>query len=220
MKSFVAGACAPLTSLNAEAQDQPSPAASTAASKSDSAGPPQIFYPDPDVGVFSLPERKKAQLANVDQFKVFYQFQFTDKLKESGITFVRDLVKAHPNDAIYWATLGDVLRRAGSTNRPAALRACRKALAIDPGYAHAQFVMATILLEAGDFAAARTLLENLERVSPNELEAHVALARVYSRLGKPDFARKETEIVNKLREGQASEDAPAPKGGSGSLEQR
>ena len=35
----------------------------------------------------SLAARKKAQLEAANQFKVFHQFQFTDKLKESGITF-------------------------------------------------------------------------------------------------------------------------------------
>ena len=134
---------------------------------------------------------------------------------------LRRLIKDHPNNAIYWTTLGDILRKSGSANRPEALRACRRALAIEPGNPHTQFVMANILLEAGDFAGARALLERLERVSPKELEAHVALARVYGRLGRPDLARKETKIVNKLREDQASENAPpAPKGGSDSLEQR
>src|ERR1700730_6258796 len=52
----------------------------------------QVRYPDPDIGVDSLPARKQAQMATVNQFKVFYQFQFTDKVKESGITFVHRIV--------------------------------------------------------------------------------------------------------------------------------
>jgi enediyne biosynthesis protein E4 len=45
-------------------------------------------FPDPDVGVDSLAARKQAQLATVNQFKVFHEFHFTDKVTESGITFV------------------------------------------------------------------------------------------------------------------------------------
>ena len=56
---------------------------------------PQVRYPDPDIGVDSLAARKQAQMATASQFKVFYQFQFTDKVKESGITFVHHIV----NDA-------------------------------------------------------------------------------------------------------------------------
>ena len=57
---------------------------------SDSA--PQVRYPDPDIGVDSLAARKKAQTDTADQFKVFYQFHFTDAVKESGITFVHHMV--------------------------------------------------------------------------------------------------------------------------------
>jgi hypothetical protein len=54
--------------------------------------PLQVRYLDPDIGVDSLPARKKAQLETVKQFKVFYQFQFSDKVKDSGITFVHHIV--------------------------------------------------------------------------------------------------------------------------------
>jgi enediyne biosynthesis protein E4 len=54
---------------------------------------PAVYVPKPDVGVDTLAARKKAQLATVDQFKVFYQFQFTDRVKESGITFVHHMVE-------------------------------------------------------------------------------------------------------------------------------
>jgi enediyne biosynthesis protein E4 len=47
----------------------------------------RLRYPDEDMGKDSLPSRQKAQLEAARQFKVFYQFQFSDKLKESGITF-------------------------------------------------------------------------------------------------------------------------------------
>ncbi|MGH9804697.1 MAG: CRTAC1 family protein [Candidatus Acidiferrales bacterium] len=50
------------------------------------------YFPDPDIGVDSLPARKKAQQETASQFKVFYQFQFSDKVKESGITFVHRIV--------------------------------------------------------------------------------------------------------------------------------
>ena len=45
-------------------------------------------YPEDDRGKASLPSRKKAQMEAAKQFKVFYQFHFSDRLRESGITFV------------------------------------------------------------------------------------------------------------------------------------
>src|SRR5579863_2009337 len=44
-------------------------------------------FPEDDMGKDSLPSRQKAQMEAAKQFKAFYQFQFADRLKESGITF-------------------------------------------------------------------------------------------------------------------------------------
>jgi FG-GAP-like repeat len=49
-------------------------------------------YPEDDMGKDSLPGRKRAQMEAAKQFRVFYQFQFSDKLKESGITFTHHAV--------------------------------------------------------------------------------------------------------------------------------
>src|SRR5580700_11942553 len=53
---------------------------------------PLVRYPPEDMGADSLPARKKAQVEAAKQFKVFHDFQFTDRLRESGITFVHHAV--------------------------------------------------------------------------------------------------------------------------------
>jgi len=53
---------------------------------------PVRTYPDPDAGADSLAARQQAQWDTVSQFRVFYQFHFADRLKESGITFVNHVV--------------------------------------------------------------------------------------------------------------------------------
>ena len=63
--------------------------------------PVRVFFPvGVDATVKMLRERKEAQLKTVGQFKVFYQFQFTDKVKESGITFVNQVVDDDKRDFI------------------------------------------------------------------------------------------------------------------------
>ena len=52
----------------------------------------EVRFPDPDVGVETLAERVKAQLASKDAFKVFHGFRLTDRLPASGITFVHRAV--------------------------------------------------------------------------------------------------------------------------------
>lgn len=70
------------------------PVALTILSRASSQSRPKLRnFPDPDVGVDTLVARKQAQLAKVSQFKVFHQFRFTDRVTESGITFVEHNVE-------------------------------------------------------------------------------------------------------------------------------
>src|SRR6185295_11338477 len=53
----------------------------------------EVRVPNPDLGADSLQARKRAQLETANQFAVFHQFQFTDRVAESGITFVHHIVE-------------------------------------------------------------------------------------------------------------------------------
>jgi enediyne biosynthesis protein E4 len=52
----------------------------------------EVRVPNPDIGADALEARKNAQRATASQFSVFYEFQFADRLTESGITFVHHIV--------------------------------------------------------------------------------------------------------------------------------
>jgi hypothetical protein len=56
------------------------------------AAPAPVRFPEPDAGVASLAARAQAQRESVDQFKVVHDFQFVDRVRESGITFVHHIV--------------------------------------------------------------------------------------------------------------------------------
>jgi predicted Zn-dependent protease len=116
-----------------------------------------------------------------------------------AVEIFRELVKEHPENANYWATFAQMLSQLGNDNQGEALRACRRARALKPKDPHVQYVAATLLLQNGSFAEAKPLFENLVRLNPKELSAHIALARIYGRLGEQVLARKETEIVNQLQ---------------------
>jgi enediyne biosynthesis protein E4 len=55
-------------------------------------GPERVPYPDPDEGAATLAQRGKAQIAAAGEIRVFHDFQFRDRVKESGITFVHRIV--------------------------------------------------------------------------------------------------------------------------------
>jgi predicted Zn-dependent protease len=132
-----------------------------------------------------------------------------------AVELLRKMVKAHPDNAIYWGTLGRTLGQMGNTNKTEAVRACRRALVLQPNDPHLQFDDGTVLTEAGDFAAARPILERLEKSHPEILAVHVQLAQVYSRLGQRELARKETEIVANLPKQSMPENPLAPSDAQG-----
>jgi hypothetical protein len=55
--------------------------------------PVEVQTPTDDVGAKSLSARRTAQMQTAAQSAVFNQFQFADRLKESGITFVHHIVE-------------------------------------------------------------------------------------------------------------------------------
>ena len=59
-----------------------------------------VRFPRTDIALDTMDARSKAQRETIQQFKVFYDFQFTDKLKDSGITFVHHSV---PDTGIMYA---------------------------------------------------------------------------------------------------------------------
>jgi len=54
--------------------------------------PQQVPIPDDVLNPPWLKSRKQTQLNTVSKFKVFYDFQFTDRLAESGIRFIHQIV--------------------------------------------------------------------------------------------------------------------------------
>ena len=53
---------------------------------------PDIYWPDEIRDVTWMKERAQKQFGTVGDFKVFYEFQFTDRLPQSNITFVNRVV--------------------------------------------------------------------------------------------------------------------------------
>src|SRR5204863_372482 len=54
--------------------------------------PIEVRTPNPDVGADTLAARRTKQIESARGIRAFHDFQFTDKLPESGITFVHRIV--------------------------------------------------------------------------------------------------------------------------------
>lgn len=68
------------------------PAQGAAAAATAATSPQVVYVPDPDSGIDTLAARERAERANAGKLKVFHDFQFHDRLAESGITFVHQIV--------------------------------------------------------------------------------------------------------------------------------
>jgi protein O-GlcNAc transferase len=119
----------------------------------------------------------------------------------------RNLVSEHPKNARYWLALAQVLDSIGENERPEALKASRRALALKPGDPEIELKTSVILTRLGRFAEARPLLEHVVKVAPDNAQAHVTLASTYARLGQRELARKQNEIVLRLEKTKAAQAA-------------
>jgi predicted Zn-dependent protease len=138
-----------------------------------------------------------------------------------ALNIFRTLVKDHPDNAFYWATLGAKVGHvdAGGSEEES-LDAVRHALALAPNDLYVQFAAATVFTETGNYGSARPLLEQLAKVTPERLDAHALLVQVYARLGKRELAQQETRIVDQLQKEAAAQYSATPPGDPGSSPQQ
>lgn len=90
-----------------------------------------------------------------------------------------------------------------------ALRHFVRALQVRPGDVDARYHMGLVYVLKGDTEKALELLEEVVREVPEYMEGHVALARLYFRMGRREDAMREQQIVERIR---TERDAVTPKG--------
>lgn len=76
-----------------------------------------------------------------------------------------------------------------------ALRYARRAFESAPNLPLAQYVLGRALVETGDVKGGLGYLERAERTDSTNVDTHVVLAYAYSRLGRPQAARRERQIA-------------------------
>ena len=74
----------------------------------------------------------------------------------------------------------------------------RKSLEIDPDYFEANLNYGKLLMQQGRLDAALSSLSHAVEVKPESAEAHFFLAEAYQKLGQPESASRERDIVREL----------------------
>ncbi|MEV6551582.1 hypothetical protein AB0M57_23125 [Streptomyces sp. NPDC051597] len=124
----------------------------------------------------------------------------------------RAWVRAHPADDASWAVLGSAylgrgLRSADSSYYPRAEWALRRSLAVRPaarGNAAARIGLAALANARRDYAAARTIAEEVRRGDPKRWTVYPVLVEAYSGLGDLKGAAGAVEKLLDLRGGSTA----------------
>jgi tetratricopeptide (TPR) repeat protein len=113
---------------------------------------------------------------------------FATKPEEAVVQFRKEL-EISPQSANAHAMCAWALEFQG--DYAAALVEAAKASAEDPSLPMGQLVYGRALVETGDSSGGLPHLESVLRTEPGNLEAHLTLAKAYSKLGRSEEARRE-----------------------------
>jgi Flp pilus assembly protein TadD len=111
--------------------------------------------------------------------------------EEATVEFRREL-ELNPANADAGAMLALLLARANDLAD--ALPYAKKAAAERPADALAEYAYGEVLMRTGDLRPAIARLEAAQRLDPDALEYHMALASAYSRAGRREEARQERRM--------------------------
>jgi tetratricopeptide (TPR) repeat protein len=123
------------------------------------------------------------------------------KLDEAESAY-RKAIEENPKDPEYYVAYATALRRAGPDNLDDAIARLKTAQRMSPADWRLQLELGLCYESKGQFADAAPLIEQAAQSQPELTAAHVALVRIYFRLGRKADAEQEKKIVSELERKQ------------------
>ena len=124
--------------------------------------------------------------------------------------YYRKAIAINPKNPLYYKSLGELLRRQGSSRMDEAVKALSTALVLDAGDVQAKLGLALCYEKKKNYAQAQSLLEEVVQREPSLLPAHVALARAYYRQKKKPEGDRQAAIISRLRSEEQAKLAQPP----------
>jgi tetratricopeptide (TPR) repeat protein len=146
-----------------------------------------------------------ARYPTVPNVHYLYGYLLFATQPDAAIAQFQQELTLSPNSAVANAMLAWAYGIQG--NYGDSLPVAQKAVAADPTLAMGQMVLGRALVEDGDTTEALPHLERVLQLEPGNLEAHLTLAKAYSRLGRKDDARRERQLCLELSGGGATPSA-------------
>jgi len=126
------------------------------------------------------------------------------KLRESESTY-RAAITSNPKDPRYYVSYAEVIRKEGPDKLDQAIAQLKSAQQMDPGDWRIGLQLGLCYESKGQFEGAAALIEKAVESQPELTPAHVALARIYFRLGRKADGERERNIVADLEKKQQEE---------------
>ena len=96
-----------------------------------------------------------------------------------------------------WHYLGDIFIRLGKLDR--AILALQRAIWLNLQATESYILIANAYTQQGKYFEAEQALKRALELAPQSYEAHFLLARIYHKTNRPELAKEEIDVANKLR---------------------
>lgn len=116
-------------------------------------------------------------------------------------------IELNPRRASNYSPLAQLLRKRGGASTDEAINFLQTALKLDPTDVHTKLELGLCYEGKRRLKESQTFLEEVTRARPQLYQAHVALARVYYRLGKKQQGDLERAIVTRIENEKRAEQA-------------
>ena len=122
----------------------------------------------------------------------------------------RSAIEMNPKDPAYYEEFATLLRKEGPGRLDDAIAELRHGLQFDSSNPSLALQLALCYESKGDLNSAVTLAEQAVRGQPERLPGHVALSRIYFRLGRRADGQREKKTIAQLEEKQQQSLLPNP----------
>jgi Tfp pilus assembly protein PilF len=109
---------------------------------------------------------------------------------------LRQEVKSNPSDSVSWHALGEALASLGQTAEAA--DALKRAIWLDARATASYLLLAKLYMDANSHALAEDTLNQALKTAPQNYKANFLLGRLYHKTGRPELAKKQLAIAEKI----------------------
>jgi tetratricopeptide (TPR) repeat protein len=140
-------------------------------------------------------QKKRADLPDLHYRQAL--IALTNGVLPEAVKHLQAELASNPAHPMAWYYLGYVYNRQGKTEQ--AIQSLQRSIWLNVRLTEAYVLIAEVYSQQGKYIDAEQALKRALELAPQNYEAHFSLARIYHKSNRPDLAKKEMTIANKLR---------------------